>query len=172
VPKGFIDRANFEYFFEYMVVEEIKKRRRQVVNCRSQRALIISDGHSSRCSTKVMTLARSNNIDIFILPSHLTHIIQPLDCGINRDFKYRLGTRICNEEKHSSADERRSFITALCTSIDSSLVMGNIINSWEKSGLYPFNPSRILKGQRLFAPKSTAQTHRGVCMVCLYIRVT
>jgi hypothetical protein len=164
--KGFIKRENFEFIFESMIVDEIEKRRREIAETNSKRALLISDGHPSRCSAKVMKLAKNHHIDIFILPPHLTHILQPLDCGINRDFKFNLGSHISSEERFETSEQREAFMKALCSTIDNTLTMGKILNAWEKSVLSPFNPAVILTGQRIFAPKNTAQTSRGISMVC------
>jgi hypothetical protein len=167
-PKGFIDRNNFEFIFENMLISEIEKRRKELFNLKSKRALIICDGHASRCSAKIMDLGRKFNIDIFILPSHLTHIIQPLDCGINREFKFKIGSFVSGEDSHELPEQRSLYIKSLCSVIDSTLVLGNIVNAWRNSGLFPFNPSRILYQQRIFAPKNTSQTLRGISMVCVF----
>jgi hypothetical protein len=166
VQKGFIDREKFEYIFENMVIIEIERRRKEITNLSGNRALVISDGHSSRLSVKVMNLARKHNVDIFILPSHLTHILQPLDCGINRTFKYEIGSYISADECHGTSENKSAFIQSLCSMISKTLIMGGISNAWKNSGLHPFNPSRILHGHPFFAPKSTSQTPRGILMVC------
>ena len=49
--------------------------------------LLIEDGHSSRVSIEVIELARQNDIHILCLPSHTTHLLQPLDVGIFKSLK-------------------------------------------------------------------------------------
>jgi hypothetical protein len=165
--KGFIDRTGFETIFENMIVVEIERRRNDIPSLKSLRALVICDGHSSRCSVKIMSLARKHNIDIFILPSHLTHLLQPLDCGVNRDFKFQLGSCGVDDFYDQSQPQSKSFfIKSLCTVIDKTVIMGSIISAWKNSGLYPFNPSIILRNLPFFARKRTSQTPRGILMVC------
>ena len=43
------------------------------------RAVLIVDGHSSRKCPDAPDLLAENNIDMFVLPSHSSHLLQPLD---------------------------------------------------------------------------------------------
>ena len=45
------------------------------------------DGHSSHVSIEVIQLARDNGVHLLCLPSHTTHILQPLDVGVFKLFK-------------------------------------------------------------------------------------
>ena len=49
--------------------------------------LLIEDGHSSHISMEVIELARCNNIHVLCLPSHTTHLLQPLDVGVFKSLK-------------------------------------------------------------------------------------
>jgi hypothetical protein len=168
-PKGFIDKLNLQYVFESMIIPEITQRRKDISNAKSKTALIICDEHGSRASSKIMKLGLKNNIDIFVLPSHLSHIIQPMDCGVNKAFKLNVGT-VCDFYQKSNVSEcRYSFIKSVCSSADKSLVMDTILNSWKSSGLSPFNPARVLRGKRIFAPPDTKQTERGIKLVLVFV---
>ena len=46
--------------------------------------LLIEDGHASHTSIEVIELARDNDI---CLPSHTTHLLQPLDVGVFKSLK-------------------------------------------------------------------------------------
>lgn len=43
--------------------------------------LLIMDGHGSHMSIDLIELAQSNGVHILCLPSHTTHVLQPLDVG-------------------------------------------------------------------------------------------
>ena len=43
--------------------------------------VLIQDGHSSHVSIELVELACENNIHLLCLPSHTSHILQPLDIG-------------------------------------------------------------------------------------------
>ena len=49
--------------------------------------LLIQDGHSSHVSIELIELARENNVHLLCLPSHTSHILQPLDVGVFKSFK-------------------------------------------------------------------------------------
>ena len=49
--------------------------------------LLIEDGHASRISVEVIELARENNIHLLCLPSHTTHLLQPLNVGVFKALK-------------------------------------------------------------------------------------
>ncbi len=44
--------------------------------------LLIEDGHGSHVTLDVIDLARKNDIHLLSLPSHTSHILQPLDIGV------------------------------------------------------------------------------------------
>ena len=48
----------------------------------SRPVLLIEDGHGSHITLDVMELARKNDIHLLCLPSHISHILQPLDIGV------------------------------------------------------------------------------------------
>ena len=49
--------------------------------------LLIKDGHGSHITLDVIELARKNDIHLLCLPSHTSHILQPLDIGVFKSFK-------------------------------------------------------------------------------------
>ncbi|KAH7826927.1 uncharacterized protein MONOS_2615 [Monocercomonoides exilis] len=59
-------------------------------------ALIILDGHASRHNINLWKMFSSANVDVVVLPSHTSHILQPLDLGPNAELKKQL-KRIKNE---------------------------------------------------------------------------
>ena len=49
--------------------------------------LLIEDGHSSHISIELIELAQSNQVYLLCLPSHSTHILNPLDVGVFKSLK-------------------------------------------------------------------------------------
>ena len=49
--------------------------------------LLLQDGHASHISIELIELAKENDIHLLCLPSHTTHILQPLDVGVFKSFK-------------------------------------------------------------------------------------
>ena len=48
----------------------------------SRPVLLLLDGHASHVSIEVIELARSNDVHMLCLPTHTTHILQPIDVGV------------------------------------------------------------------------------------------
>jgi len=53
------------------------------VQCRdpSQPILLLYDGHRSHISLTLIQWAQRNNIILFVLPPHTSHLLQPMDVG-------------------------------------------------------------------------------------------
>ena len=45
------------------------------------------DGYGTHMSIELIELAQSNGVHLLCLPSHTTHILQPLDVGVFKSFK-------------------------------------------------------------------------------------
>ena len=54
---------------------------------RDQHALLICDAHVSRHNANVWDVLKANNIDMLVLPAHVTSVVQPLDVGIFAKYK-------------------------------------------------------------------------------------
>ena len=48
----------------------------------NQHALLICDAHVSRRNSTVHQILRANNIDMLVLPAHVTSVVQLLDIGV------------------------------------------------------------------------------------------
>ena len=48
--------------------------------------ILIQDGHASHISIPLIELAQKNNVHLLCLPTHTTHILQPLDVGVFHSF--------------------------------------------------------------------------------------
>ena len=48
----------------------------------NEKRLLIVDGHNSHFSMDFLHFCQKNQIELFCLPPHTTHILQPLDVGL------------------------------------------------------------------------------------------
>ena len=53
----------------------------------TSRHLLVLDGHKAHLTLEVVTKAKTNGVDMFILPSHTSHGLQPLDVACFKPFK-------------------------------------------------------------------------------------
>ena len=111
----------------------------------TQPVLLIEDGHSSHISIDVIKLARENSVHILCLPSHTTHLLQPLDVGVFKSFKSHYNNEC---RKYMMAHPGRTItpenIAALVGAAWShSMTPVNIMAGFRKAGAYPLNPGVI-----------------------------
>ena len=71
--KGWINIGLFEAWFNDLALPNA------VTACP---LLLLLDGHSSHYQPDVINLVCNNEVIILCLPSHTTHAMQPLDCGV------------------------------------------------------------------------------------------
>jgi hypothetical protein len=107
--------------------------------------LIIQDGHVSHVSIDAIEFAYANNIHLLCLPSHTTHILQPLDVGVFKSFKSNF-SKSCSS--YISKFPGRVITTEVLSSLvadawSCSLTSLNIMSGFRKCGLFPLNPSAV-----------------------------
>ncbi|KAA6365893.1 MAG: hypothetical protein EZS28_038580, partial [Streblomastix strix] len=72
---------------------------------------------------------KANKIDVIIIPSHTSHITQPLDCGVNARLKQRLQEVFRYPIKRDVASFRRALVEALKSAVqqalDSEIIKGS-----------------------------------------------
>ena len=57
------------------------------LHARGKKMLLIFDGYGSHWTYRVLRLFKDNGIVIVSLPSHTSHVLQPLDVGVFRPWK-------------------------------------------------------------------------------------
>jgi hypothetical protein len=120
--------------------------------------LLIEDGHSSHISLEVIKLAKENHIHLLCLPSHTTHLLQPLDVGVFRSLKSNF-SKMCKQ--FLAVNPGQVITTDLIASLLAkawplSVTPVNVMSGFKKCGIYPLNPGEI--SDRQLAP-SRAVVH-------------
>ena len=107
-------RASFtDMMLTYYLPEML--RRRDCLHLNKTPILLILDGHTSRLSTQVIQYCRTNNIILLILPSHTSHLTQPLDCCVNGTLKNVFASFASKAMNHPSKEDiakKEEFIDA------------------------------------------------------------
>ena len=109
--------------------------------------MLCVDGHASHITTTAIEYAIQNKIILLCLPSHSTHVLQPLDVGIfapltthykNNIFKIsRLGG--------SYQIDKVDFIEQYLLARDAAFTAKIIQSAWQKTGLLLFDPEVVLR---------------------------
>jgi hypothetical protein len=107
--------------------------------------LLLMDGHGSHITIDVVEHARLNEIHLLCLPSHTSHILQPLDVGVFKSFK-SFFSRVCCQymSKNPGRVVTEEVLANLVgDAISQSHTPLNIFGGFKKAGIYPFNPGEV-----------------------------
>ena len=114
--------------------------------------LLVLDGHGSHITIDVIEHARSNDIHLLCLPSHTSHILQPLDVGVFKSFK-TFFSKVCSQymAKNPGQVITEDVLAALVgKAFAQSHTPLNVLGGFKKAGIYPFNPGEV--SDRQLAP--------------------
>ena len=102
-------------------------------------------------SLEVIKLAQDNDVHLLCLPSHTTHILQPLDISVFKPFK-SFFNKACKNFLFSNPGQviRSKNLGHLLSESWPKAVFPMNMSGFLKAGIYPLNPGQIT--DRLTAP--------------------
>ncbi|KJZ78873.1 hypothetical protein HIM_01646 [Hirsutella minnesotensis 3608] len=137
-PKGY---TNDIIAIEWIKHFELHTRPRVKTDTR----LILMDGCDNHFTVEIVHFCHDHNIELFPLPPHLTHYLQPLDVGVFRSYKHWHQQVLYREIADGAADfNKTDFLYHLQEIRTRSFKKHTILSSWEKCGLFPYNPAIVL----------------------------
>ena len=166
---GWINRELFHHWFHQHFLEYVPPTRPLI---------LLLDGHSSHYCPDTIRLAAENQIIMFALPPHTTHITQPLDRGCFAPLKVAWG-EACRDffAKHPGRIVTRlDFCKVFSKAWYKAMSMPNIIASFKVTGICPFDRSVTKAKQSVsastfkpetFKPEELAQ-RTGLAYIPLY----
>lgn len=106
--------------------------------------LLIVDSHGTHETSGLIAKARSVNVEIFSLPGHTTHYLQPLDRTIFKPFKTAYD-RICSEYLQNSENvvSKVTWPGLFRRAFEEAMIPPNILAGFAATGIYPWNPLAI-----------------------------
>lgn len=143
---GWFDMDLFEIWFMEVLVPHINKTR---VNDTDE-VVVIGDNLASHFSPRVSDYANQNNIYLTPFPPNATHLMQPLDVAVfapmKRKWRSVLDSWKTEARVHTSIPKEQfpGLLTRLWNSVKETS-SSNIISGFRACGLYPANPSEVLK---------------------------
>ena len=115
--------------------------------------LLIMDGYRSHHTREFLEYCETKNIIPFGLPSHTTHLLQPLDVCVFQPLKHwhseAVNEAIQNGDQTFSKVE---FLNAFSKFRSLAFKPSTIQSAWRKTGLIPFNPGIVLDKVRELLP--------------------
>ena len=139
--------------------------------------LLLQGGHASHIPIDLIELARANEVHLLCLPSHTTHILQPLDVGVFKSFKTNFSTKarskyfLKNPGRVVTIDVLASLVAEAWPNAFTAV---NIMAGFKKTGVYPLNPGEVTDQQlvpsKAFCLTSTANNpgKDEVFKLCLF----
>ena len=117
--------------------------------------LILYDEHKSHVSLGLIEWAKKENIILFILPPHCSHLLQPLDVSCFGPFEnsWNVACHHYMRESGGKLVTRHDVCRLACKVYLQTLTASNIQPAFKKSGLIPFNASVVPDSQ--VAPSTT-----------------
>ncbi|CAN0545844.1 unnamed protein product, partial [Ectocarpus sp. 12 AP-2014] len=131
-----------DVFIKYIKNFHEQLRRRNLLDGKPH--VLVLDGHASHVSFEVIQLAKSLNIHLVQLPSHMSHVTQPLDVAGFGCFKKELNTAIASfPSKNGGALPRKRDMAGLIGSAWSTSFTPEINKaSFAGAGLWPVDKDR------------------------------
>ncbi|XP_060572341.1 uncharacterized protein LOC132730435 isoform X3 [Ruditapes philippinarum] len=106
--------------------------------------LLLYDGHRSHITPFIIDWAIEQNIILYVLPPHTSHILQPMDVGCFGPFA-KIYSQECNKFQRFTGRvvDKYSVCAIACKAYSVALSVKNLQSAFMKSGIYPFNPDKI-----------------------------
>lgn len=148
-PNGYMTRDLFLHWCILFINWLSKQRLLLPIEHREKRALLIMDGHCSRECPLALFLLRKAFIDVIILPSHTTHILQMFDVGLAGPLKSVFGGFFRKQLKLAMNSEtlptirakfRYSCVLAFIDAWRVASKPSNCLAAAKAVGIFPFNP--------------------------------
>ena len=115
--------------------------------------LLLFDGFGSHLTKQFVEYCDSRNIIPFSLPSHTSHLLQPLDVTVFQPFKHWHKRTVEIAVRTGCVDFNKvEFLHNVQQIRSNTFKRGTILSAWEKSGLFPFNPEIVL--QKISRPQT------------------
>lgn len=118
--------------------------------------VLICDGFGTHETLEILEFCFANNILLCRLPSHTSHKLQPCDVGVFAPLKTAYRDEVEQLYREGLDTVGKEHFTSLYKPArERSLTKRNIMAGWAATGLFPFNPERVLRHTRKPAAEPT-----------------
>jgi hypothetical protein len=124
--------------------------------------LLILDGHGSHATPEFDQYCADNCIITLCMPSHTSHLLQPLDVGCFGPLKIAYSQLIQNLARQGIFHvDKSDFLTMYKKARTTVFSEQNIKSSFRATGLIPYNPERVLSSLTITKTPSSPLTSYG-----------
>ena len=116
-----------------------------------QHILLLFDDHTSHISPTLIKWARTQNLILFVLPAHTSHILQPLDVSLFGPFKYFYYSECSSfmQQNIGRVITRYDICSLACKAYLKASTPVNIQSGFRKTGIFPFSQEAVSE-EKLF----------------------
>ena len=108
--------------------------------------VLICDGFGTHETLEILEFCFENNILLCRLPSHTSHKLQPCDVGVFAPLKTAYRDEVERLYRGGLDTVGKEHFTSLYKPArEKALTKRNIVAGWTATGLFPFNPERVLR---------------------------
>lgn len=121
--------------------------------------LLVVDGHGSHINMDFLDYCHKHRILVAVYPPHTTHRLQPLDVSLFSPLATYYSQELdqfIHQSQGLTELTKRDFFRLFWPAFEKAFSLQNIQSGWSKTGLYPFNPSTVIK----CLSTATTQEHR------------
>ena len=103
--------------------------------------LLIYNGHKSHKMIELHDAAEQHDIQLYCLPAHISHRLQPLDIGVFGPLQHAW-QKCCAITMDDSGEgiSRQQVVKEYMTACTKSFKESTILSAWKKSGMLSNNP--------------------------------
>ena len=130
--------------------------------------LLFVDGHGSHLNMKFLNWCSEHRILVAVYPPHSTHRLQPLDVSLFSPLSIYYSQELDTFTTRSRGTVRltkREFHSLFWSAYNKGFTKHNIESGWSKTGLYPFDPSKVMrifdKSESASSRPTSAQSQRS-----------
>ena len=116
----------------------------------SRPVVLLVDGHSTHIDIEISKFCQQNDIFLYCLPAHSSHITQPLDVGFYGPLKqsWRKAVTDYATENFGKSVTKQTFAGVFKQAWEKTVKVSTIVNSFRSAGIYPVDFT-ALRGAKL-----------------------
>ena len=132
--------------------------------------LLLYDGHRSHITPNLIDWAVENNIILYVLPPHTSHILQPMDVGCFGPFSKIYSNECLKfQRSHGATVTHYTVCSLACKAYAAALSQQNLQSAFRRSGIHPYNPDSIPRS--LFVISNERHTQVSIAPVNVNVQI-
>ncbi|KAI5966955.1 uncharacterized protein KGF55_000364 [Candida pseudojiufengensis] len=147
-PTGWTSHAKILHWLRHIFIPESGAGKNH------DKVVLLMDNHESHYTLEFMEECYENNIFPIYTPSYSSHHTHPLVRGVfklmRKIYRQKCVWSTIKQEVSEQKIEKNEFLQFYTEAREIALSPTQIMKSWKRAGLEPFNPNRVLLGKNVY----------------------